>query len=167
MVPSTECDARQVYNFEGDYLKPDLFDRVSRRYGEVKPLSINGIVSGKTRIELYDAAFAVHGWARIWGWSPPSTVIASTRVHFINIDGIVFYTDSLEEKAALAGLTIGVLLSRYKSFWRNNGGPGGTAASPLGAEVTAGRVVLRGVGAVMAAAAMRLFMPVIPSLVRI
>ena len=163
------CDKRVVYGNAGEYYLPDIFDYTARRFGEVKPVSPSGIASGILQIEKYEREYGPHGYDRIWGWSPPSTVIDRTRVYFFNVDGVIFYTDMEAEKIALMGATLDQLNNRYKSFWKKrslreaSSGGGGI----IGPDAVAARVVLAGVG-VFAIARIALALPVVmPGLLRI
>jgi len=142
-----DCDAKAPYTWEGDYFKPDIFDRVNRYYGEVKPLSLSGIAKGKTQIVTYDMAYGSQGWRRLDDWWPRPTEIHGSQVYFFNSEGVIFYTDDENERRALASVALAVLASKYRQHVLN--GPKKTNTnSPMGGEVVATRVVYAAVGGI-------------------
>jgi len=85
-------------------LKPDIFDAFQRGYAEIKPLSFRGITSGLERIKVYDAMYGQDGKLRInfhritnWPEGFETTVVDGDWIGYVNIDGLIFYTDSFDD----------------------------------------------------------------------
>ena len=141
-------DYRLVYGFGGDYLKPDIVDLTKRYYGEVKPLSPGGITAGIAKIALDDLVFEKWGWSRLWFWHPLDTVIDDTAVYFMNIDGVIFYTDDDDERNALQGAVLSNLRSKYRQYHMSQRSMA-YQPSPMGIDSAIARVVYRGAGIAM------------------
>jgi RHS repeat-associated protein len=145
-----DCDARAYYEWE-KYLLPDIFDRVNRYFGEVKPLSFSGISKGRAQIFAYQMAYGQHGWRTLDDWWPRPAKIQGKDVFFFNNEGVIFYTDSEEEQKDLRSVALAVMASRYRQHL-NKGKKKNIPPSPMGGEVVASRLVY-GAGAIVTAAA--------------
>jgi hypothetical protein len=91
-------------------LKPDIVDHTMKRFMEIKPLSMSGIAKGIAQITLYSAVFGRKGYHR-GTWTPPSpqTIDGNLKVWFVNIQGVIFYTDlrdNLEDLLAASTYTL-------------------------------------------------------------
>jgi RHS repeat-associated protein len=88
-------------------LKPDIFNGPQKRYGEIKPLSFPGITSGFARMRDYDAEYQPLGFQRETTWPRgfDKAVVNNTWIVFFNVEGIVFYTDEIDELVTLAMIT--------------------------------------------------------------
>jgi RHS repeat-associated protein len=90
-------------------LKPDIYDPLNRGYAEIKPLSFPGVTSGLLQIVSYDGVYGPRGelglgYHRITDWpaSPTfATVVAadgeSDEIVYFNVDGLIFYTNLIED----------------------------------------------------------------------
>ena len=90
-------------------LKPDIYDPLNQGYAEIKPLSFPGVTSGLLQIVSYDEVYGMNGelglnYHRITDWpaSPTfATVVAadgeSDEVVYFNVDGLIFYTNLVED----------------------------------------------------------------------
>jgi YD repeat-containing protein len=97
-------------------LKPDIYDPLNQGYAEIKPLSFPGVASGLLQIESYDEVYGLRGeleldYHRITNWpaSPTfATVVAvdgeSDEVVYFNVDGLIFYTNLVEDVEELKQL---------------------------------------------------------------
>jgi RHS repeat-associated protein len=160
------CGQSEKFDFDGNYFKPDLFDLLHRRFGEIKPTSPSGISSGIAQITKYEQAYGPLGWDRIWGWSPRTTIVDGERVYFFNVEGIVFYTNLEGEKRAFQGVILSDMARRYRQYWKSQRGLQG-GYTPIGPDAAAARAVLTGVGLAAAAAySLKLFVPLQVSLAK-
>jgi RHS repeat-associated protein len=88
-------------------MKPDIFNGPQRRYGEIKPLSFPGITSGFDRMREYDREYQPLDFERETKWpiGLEKAVVNNTWIVYFNVQGIVFYTDLIDELATLAVIT--------------------------------------------------------------
>jgi RHS repeat-associated protein len=109
-------------------LKPDILNRTQLLFNEIKPLSFSGLSAGGVQIALYEAMLAGEGYLPDFKWVPPSplqiTDPASGRsvpTWFVNVGGIIFYTDikeiSAEVLTATSVIALYDLLSKAKSAY--------------------------------------------------
>jgi hypothetical protein len=75
-------------------LKPDVLNRSRKTFLEIKPFSLSGIGSAGIQMALY-LTFLV-GYTPEADWVPPATVDAGGVVALVNLGGIIFYTDLLD-----------------------------------------------------------------------
>jgi YD repeat-containing protein len=90
-------------------LKPDIFDAANDGYAEIKPLSFPGITGGLVQILTYDRAYGENGFLHLgyhritnWPVSPTlATVVAADgetdEIAYFNVDGLIFYTNLVED----------------------------------------------------------------------
>jgi hypothetical protein len=92
-------------------LKPDIFDAfhvvtglTPGGYAEIKPLTFPGITSGLARILIYDRAYGIGGslhlnFHRITDWpvGVDTVFVAGDPIAYFNFDGLIFYTDAVDD----------------------------------------------------------------------
>jgi RHS repeat-associated protein len=107
-----DCGAHQVFGDDGAYLKPDIFDNTRKKYAEVKPLSVSGIGKGIAQMRRYDIAFGEgteYSYSREEIWTPPPAFVATlggNAVWFLNVEGIIFYSDVESIASTLAASSV-------------------------------------------------------------
>ena len=79
-------------------LKPDILNYTTKKFGEIKPLSPSGIASGYAKLELYRLAFVGFGWTPDGEWVPSTNkvVVNGAPAIFVNVGGLVFYSDQTQ-----------------------------------------------------------------------
>jgi len=104
------------------YFKPDIFDHTAKTFNEIKPLSVSGISSGIAKLKLYAAIFSrgVYSGADKYSpnifWTPNIAVVNQTNVWFVNVEGLLFYSDlDNDKRAAFVGVALSSLAWTYKS----------------------------------------------------
>jgi len=138
--PATECGDVTFYSFER-YFKPDIMDWGVFTFNEVKPLSPSGIAKGITQIALYSQAYSQWNFTPNVTWIPDSTVVDDREVHFLNLSGVIFYTDDRQLKREMAAVTLAtaaVLLKRRAAI----------VATRLGADAAAQALITRAISSV-------------------
>jgi RHS repeat-associated protein len=91
----------------GHRLKPDILNPTTQRFLEIKPFSISGIYSGGIQLALYSAAFAPFGYLPDYDWIPSDRkiTIRGRPALFVNVGGLIFYTDELRLSEEFLALT--------------------------------------------------------------
>jgi RHS repeat-associated protein len=92
------------------YYKPDIFDITLAQFGDVKPLTPTGVVSGFYQISKYGNAYGP-AFTPL-NWDPPFMVNYAGQPYFlVNVGGIIFYSD-IETNAAAVAQSAALGLSR-------------------------------------------------------
>jgi len=119
----------RAYFDSENYLKPDIFDFAIKKYNEIKPLSPNGISSGKAQMKAYAAAYeSTYNMTPNKSWVPKSQQVWGSRVFYANISGIIFYTDDKTLWNAVKAATLATLSQKYRgSATKRNTRVGGGA----------------------------------------
>jgi hypothetical protein len=100
----------------GTRLKPDIFDGISHTYMEIKPLSLSGVAKGIVQIGAYDLAFTALGvgYARgTWPAGVRGTYVGMDPIAYFNVQGIIFYTDAVDNAEDLVGITSFALARQF------------------------------------------------------
>jgi hypothetical protein len=102
-------------------MKPDIFNITKKKWLEIKPLSLSGIISAKPQYEKYLFAFAPFKYFPEVSWIPSThfTYAGGINIFFFNAGGIVFYTDLIDLSEDLMLLTS---VQAVKSFVASRGG---------------------------------------------
>lgn len=87
--------------------RPDILNQTTKKYAEVKPLTISGIIAGEAQMLLRQYQFERFDYAPDEEWRPSQNIIVAgtQRVAFVNIKGLILYTDRddlAEDVAAIA-----------------------------------------------------------------
>ena len=87
-------------------LTPDIFNFTQRRWMEIKPLSISGIAAAETANYFYRANFDPIGYSPDTSWVPPKQPLTvwGIEIGVFNLQGILFYTDAIQNLEELAAL---------------------------------------------------------------
>ena len=109
----------RLYYYPEDYLKPDIQNDYLKTYLEIKPLSESGILKGVAKLAIDKWRFQSMGYAPEASWHPSSHLITvgSQQMVVFNLEGVVFYTDAVDNVEDLLGLTTIELL---KNFTKRN-----------------------------------------------
>src|SRR5690606_5889526 len=85
---------RQYYSFM-KYLKPDIMNWANRSFLEIKPFSLSGIPKGIAQLSVYTAVYGPPplSFAPDTTWTPGPAIVDGTPTDFVNVSGIIFYTD--------------------------------------------------------------------------
>jgi len=88
-------------------LKPDILNRTTKKWAEIKPFSPSGIAKAIIQGEVYYNAFKPFKYFPDAAWvpSPRTAVVLGMPIVFFNDNGIIFYTDYpdiAEDLAAMA-----------------------------------------------------------------
>jgi RHS repeat-associated protein len=145
---ATECGKVTYYSFDR-YFKPDVMDWGAFTFNEVKPLSPSGIAKGIVQISLYEQVYSQWNFTPNVTWVPRSANIQGEDVEFMNLSGVIFYTDDARLKQELAAATlatVAVLLKRYAT----------RAATAIGADAAAQALITRAISMVPTLNAARL-----------
>ena len=101
----------------GTRLKPDIFDGIQRIFMEIKPLSLSGVAKGVVQIAGYDLAFSALGldYARgtTWPAGARQSNVGSTPIVYFNVQGVIFYTDMVDNLDDIAGISSFVLARQF------------------------------------------------------
>jgi hypothetical protein len=113
------------------------FASTPKLLNEIKPLTPSGIASGIPQIKLYAATFgSTLGMIPDDYWTPATSVVLGRRVHYINVDGLIFYTT--DENAATNLALFGATLSNVRALYRQN-------AKRFAVELGAGAAIAAGI----------------------
>jgi hypothetical protein len=78
-------------------LKPDILNRTTLQFMEIKPLSFRGVANGAAKLWIYSAWLGEQGFTPDTVWEPPSPLhVQDRQVLVFNVQGILFYTDRLQ-----------------------------------------------------------------------
>jgi RHS repeat-associated protein len=97
----------QWYSFER-YLKPDIMNFGLRLFNEIKPLSLSGIYKGGVQIAVYSKFYGLPPWNfnPDTSWTPVPAIVDGTFTYFLNLGGVVFYSDDEELHKELVAATL-------------------------------------------------------------
>ena len=125
------------------YAKPDLINHTTFRYGEIKPLSLSGITSGAAQMALRAAQFAGTGYAPDATWVPSRNngIALGQPFTFVNVNGLVFYTDILDNVEDVVALSSLALARRFVAQHGGRLALRGALAAGRGLAVTGARVI--------------------------
>lgn len=137
---ATECGDVAFYSF-ARYFKPDVMDWGAFTFNEVKPLSPSGIAKGIAQIALYSQAYSHWNFTPNMTWVPKSAFVDGSRVEFLNLSGVIFYTDDPAEKKFMAAATLATVAVLLKQY-------GGRAVTRLGADAAAQALITRAISQV-------------------
>jgi RHS repeat-associated protein len=130
-------------------VKPDIVDHTLREFMEIKPLSMSGIAKGIAQIAVYTGIFVPVGYNR-GSWTPPSPQrVDGTLTWFMNIQGVIFYTD--DETNVRELLVVTTFAAARAALRRTT-----FVATRLGIDAAATAVRNRLLGGVAQAAAIRI-----------
>jgi hypothetical protein len=116
---------------------------------EIKPLSMSGIAKGIAQIAVYTGIFVPVGYNR-GSWTPPSPQrVDGTLTWFMNIQGVIFYTD--DETNVRELLVVTTFAAARAALRRTT-----FVATRLGIDAAATAVRNRLLGGVAQAAAIRI-----------
>ena len=123
-------------------LKPDILNRTTLKFAEIKPFNLSGIIDGIAQLAKYTLSLGPFGYTPDVNWIPipPITTVSGKPLFFANFGGLVLYTNA--DEALRLMLTISVLgasgqfLSDNAQFLRNLlGQAGGSPELVNAAEV--------------------------------
>ena len=100
-----------------DRLKPDILNARKKTYVEIKPLSISGIGKAGFQMAVYGVSLGAVGYRPEREWQPIPPLVAikdtstgtPTAVIVFNVEGVLFYTDSvdlLEDALAIKSISL-------------------------------------------------------------
>jgi RHS repeat-associated protein len=122
---------RQYFDFDS-YLKPDIMNFTSRQFNEIKPLTFSGISKGAIQLAIYTKVFEQepYGFSPDAVWTPLPATVQDQRTYFVNLGGVIFYTDQrgLTEEFVAVSISAAAGILRKRLVF---------TASRLGAEVVA------------------------------
>jgi hypothetical protein len=114
---------------------PDILNRTTKRWAEIKPFSYSGVLSGSAQYLFYLNTFEPFRYWPDAGWKPSThtTLAGAVPILFWNAGGIIFYTDAVAlEKEALL-LTSVALAKQY--FLKNSARLAGRTLVPAMARI--------------------------------
>ncbi len=98
---------------------PATEDDTTKRYAEIKPLSLSGILSGQAQLFLRARQFRGTRYELDIAWIPSKHIVTagSQQIAFFNLSGLVLYTDRtdlLEDVLAITTIQAAkVFFARY------------------------------------------------------
>ena len=105
----------------GYRLKPDILDLSRGGFAEIKPLSLNGIVTGPAQLAVYMLAFGSPplSYKPITNWpqGPRTTVAGLVPIAYFNVGGVIYYTDVIDN---LEDLTVLRTIPMLRTFINAN-----------------------------------------------
>lgn len=107
-VEGTDVFFGRASKIPGIYLaKPDILNFKDWQYNEIKPLTLSGIGEAVAQMSLRAQQFGSLGYQPDKAWhSYPTPLVAGTQqVLFINVEGVLFYTDLLGNAKELVLVT--------------------------------------------------------------
>lgn len=99
-------------------LKPDILNKSSKSWAEIKPFSPTGVAAAGIQYTKY-SAFSVFGYLPDVGWKPSKNyaVVDGVPIIFWNCGGVIFYTDASEDAEDLFALAT---LTAAKQYMKEN-----------------------------------------------
>jgi hypothetical protein len=87
--------------------KPDILNRTTLTYNEIKPFSPTGVEAAAVQMALRQVQFGWAGYSPdpFWPNGPSETVVAGIPVLYFNLAGVIFYTDTVELSAEVVALS--------------------------------------------------------------
>lgn len=111
-------DSLDVFMDVVGYFKPDIFDHTLKKYYEIKPLSSGGIYGGVAKMEVLDEVYNSDDFiyrASPGEWVPEPADVGTTNVWFMNVEGLILYSDlGNDVRNAMAGATLVTLANIYR-----------------------------------------------------
>ncbi|MGL4424278.1 MAG: RHS repeat-associated core domain-containing protein, partial [Gemmataceae bacterium] len=107
-----------TYKVDAAYrLKPDIQNRTTKKWLEIKPFSPSGIAGAAVAFSTYSVALGIFNYSPDSSWKPSThhTNAGIMPIFFWNAGGIVFYTDIIDASEDLVGLATITLARRYMS----------------------------------------------------
>jgi len=90
---------------------PDILDHTREKYMEIKPLSVSGIAAAIAQMSLREHQFESTGYSPdvVWesglaGLTPIQINSLPRTVYIMNFQGVIFYTDILDNLEDIIGL---------------------------------------------------------------
>ena len=133
---------RVYYDYE-HYLKPDIMNFAIFKFNEIKPLSPSGVAKGIAQLAVYTQIYGAPPFffTPDTDWTPAPAVVDGTPTAFVNLSGVIFYTDDDGLKKELAAMTLATAASFIRRFAIST-------ATRLGADAVAQAAITRGLATI-------------------
>ena len=99
----------------GTLYKPDILNPITKKYAEIKPMSPSGIAASIIQMGVYDLIFGIGmGYTHeLWPQTPQIAYVGAIQIAYFNIDGVIFYTDLVDNIEDYVAITSVVALGAF------------------------------------------------------